>query len=697
MPSLDTPISNIARLTPRQAKALAKLGLGNVRDMLLHFPSRHDDFSRIVIASPEFLGQVITIEGTVRKVSRRRIFPRRLTITEALVEDASGQTVRAAWFNQALALSGLKEGLRIRMAGKLSIEQRKLSLNGPSFERAERDATNTGRLVPVYPETDGITSKWIRWQLKGLLPLADRLPDIVPDEIRRKLHLFRYGQAIRQIHFPDSQEKISLARKTFAFREMFLMQLRAIRSRMEWEGKSALKLETDLDFLAEFRRELPFELTGAQEKAIREILDDLAKGRPMNRLLNGDVGSGKTVVAAAAAAAAVRNGFQAALMAPTEVLARQHFESFCRLFRERNVSIALLTNSFKLLSTDGNGPEILKRSELLGKIAGNEIGIVIGTHALIQKDVRFGALALAVIDEQHRFGVAQRSALQEETAGLQDGCEKTVPHLLTMTATPIPRTLAIAFFGSLDLSILDELPKNRQPIETRIVPPESQAETYSFIRREIAAGRQAFIVFPFVEESKALTEVKAATVEYERLAERIFPDLRLGLLHGKMSAKEKEEAMRNFKAQDLDILIATSVVEVGIDVPNATVIAIENAERFGLSQLHQFRGRVGRGTRKSYCFLFTEETETERLRVLESTADGFRIAESDLELRGPGQFFGTAQSGLPDIAMENLGNLKLVRIAQDEAAALLKDDPELKRHPLIGNALAEFRDKAHLE
>lgn len=697
MPSLDTPISNIARLTPRQAKALAKLGLGNVRDMLLHFPSRHDDFSRIVIASPEFLGQVITVEGTVRKVSRRRIFPRRLTITEALVEDASGQTVRAAWFNQALALSGLKEGLRIRMAGKLSIEQRKLSLNGPSFERAERDATNTGRLVPVYPETDGITSKWIRWQLKGLLPLADRLPDIVPDEIRRKLHLFRYGQAIRQIHFPDSQEKILLARKTFAFREMFLMQLRAIRSRMEWERKSALKLETGKAFLAEFRRELPFELTGAQEKAVREILDDLAKGQPMNRLLNGDVGSGKTVVAAAAAAAAVRNGFQTALMAPTEVLARQHFESFCRLFRERNVPIALLTNSFKLLSADGNGPEVLKRSELLGKIAENEIRIVIGTHALIQKDVRFGALALAVIDEQHRFGVAQRSALQEETAGLQDGCEKTVPHLLTMTATPIPRTLAIAFFGSLDLSILDELPKNRQPIETRIVPPESQAETYSFIRQEIAAGRQAFIVFPFVEESKTLTEVKAATVEYERLAKKIFPDLRLGLLHGKMSAKEKEETMKNFKAQDLDILIATSVVEVGIDVPNATVIAIENAERFGLSQLHQFRGRVGRGTRKSYCFLFTEATEAERLRVLEKTADGFRIAESDLELRGPGQFFGTAQSGLPDIAMENLGNLKLVRIAQDEAAALLKDDPELKRHPLIGDALAEFRDKAHLE
>ncbi|MDP1620693.1 MAG: ATP-dependent DNA helicase RecG, partial [bacterium] len=458
------------------------------------------------------------------------------------------------------------------------------------------------------------------------------------------------------------------------------VQLRTLQIKTQWENNPASPIKFDEKLIQGFVKKLPFKLTDAQRKASFEILKDLENPLPMNRLLNGDVGSGKTVVAAIASLQTASAGFQTAIMAPTEVLARQHFESFCKIFENYNINIALLTNSYKLANnfefrvssfdSDSNFQNSnlkndskfkipnskLSRNALLDEIKSGNMQIIIGTHAIIQEDVQFKNLALIIIDEQHRFGVAQRAYLQQETMDVRDGQKKTIPHLLTMTATPIPRTLAIAMFGSLELSLLDEMPKNRKEIITKIIPATVRQEAYDFIRQEIKNGRQAFVILPLVEDSKVLTELKAATSEHRRLSEEIFPDLRLGLLHGKLKSKEKEAVMEDFKNKKSDVLVATSVVEVGIDIPNASVIIIEDADRFGLSQLHQFRGRVGRGEHQSYCFLFTNsdtEKALERLQAMEDTSDGFEISQKDLELRGPGQFFGLVQSGLPDIAMEH--------------------------------------------
>ena len=507
---------------------------------------------------------------------------------------------------------------------------------------------------------------------------------------------------------------------------MFLVQLKTIQIKKEFAEKNSTGIKFDEKLIQNFVSHLPFKLTNAQRKASFEILKDLEKPRPMNRLLNGDVGSGKTIVSAISVLQTISAGYQTAIMAPTEVLARQHFESFCEIFKDYGINIALLTNSYrkinnfqfsifnfqsifneKILKNKKNG-----REYLLKNIANAKINLVIGTHALIQKDVRFGNLALVIIDEQHRFGVTQRATLQQniprESASSPRESAQRVPHLLTMTATPIPRTLAIAFFGSLDLSILDEMPKNRKPIITKIITPSERNKIYEFIKSEIKKKRQIFVILPLIEESlsESMVDVKAVKAEHERLSREIFPEFKLGLLHGKLKAKEKETVMKDFSDKKIDILVSTSVVEVGIDIPNATVMLIENSERFGLTQLHQFRGRVGRGTEQSYCFLFTAENSVPtsvptlvptRLKILEKTNDGFEISEADLKLRGPGQFFGTLQSGLPDIAMEHLSNVKLIKFARAEAQEILKLDPKLKGHPLLADALKKFSEKIHLE
>ena len=688
--------------------------LRTVEDLLLHFPFRYDDFSQTAKISLEYINQTITIEGVVTKTKLARIPRRKMTISEIIIEDDNGVPLKAVWFNQPFVLESLREGTHARLSGKLTLRGKIMQMSNPSWEKANRETTNTGCLVPVYNETSGITSKWIRWQIKPLLEIAQQMEDIIPYEIRQRLNLYDIYTALTQIHFPQSREKLLRAQKRFAFQEMFLVQLRTLQIKAQWENNFALQIKFDEKLIQDFVKNLPFKLTNAQRKASFEILKDLEKPMPMNRLLNGDVGSGKTMVAAIASLQAVSDGFQIAIMAPTEVLAKQHFESFCKIFGNYNFSIALLTNSyqeknnFKIQnpkSKSNPNNQILKnkktkRDDLLLKIGSGEINLVIGTHAIIQKDVKFKNLALIIIDEQHRFGVAQRAYLQQETMDIQDGQKKTIPHLLTMTATPIPRTLAIAMFGSLELSLLDEMPKNRKEIITKIIPAKIRQESYDFIRQQIQTGRQAFVILPLVEDSKALTELKAATSEHQRLSEEIFPDLHLGLLHGKLKSKEKEDVMQKFKDQEFDILVATSVVEVGIDIPNASVIIIEDAERFGLSQLHQFRGRVGRGEHQSYCFLFTNsntEKAMNRLQAMEDTNDGFEISQKDLELRGPGQFFGLVQSGLPDIAMEHLSNIKLIKFARAEAQNILSTDPELKKHPLIANALQKFQEKIHLE
>ncbi|PJA87933.1 MAG: DNA helicase RecG [Candidatus Moranbacteria bacterium CG_4_9_14_3_um_filter_40_7] len=711
---------------------LEKLGLLTVRDLLFYFPSRYDDFSRIVPIAEKYLDQVITVEGQIVKAKLTRIFRRKLTLFEIIIQDKSHQPLKALWFNQPYLAESLKEGVVVRLSGKMTLNKKFLFLSNPAWEMAQRESTNTGRIVPIYRETKGLTSKWLRWKIKEFLPCASQLTEIIPAKVAKKFHLYDFPEALNQIHFPKNSESLVRAQKTFAFQEMLLIQIKSLRLKKDWETHNSLSIKFDVDLIKKFVNHLPFKLTDAQRKSSFEILKDLESPRPMNRLLNGDVGSGKTIVAAIAALQTIQAGHQVALMAPTEVLARQHFESFSEIFKNNNFNIALLTNSYRKINnfefrisnfeknsnfqnsnfkidSKFNPPaggqnysklKTVNRKILLSKIKLGSVNLLIGTHALIQKDVCFQNLALAIIDEQHRFGVAQRASLQQSALELKDGSSQTIPHLLTLTATPIPRTLAIAFSGNLDISLLDEMPKNRQPIITQIIPPAKREEAYAFLKKQILSGRQAFVILPLVEESPALSEIKAATEEYKKLAEKIFPDLKIGLLHGRLKSAEKEKVMNQFKNRDLDILVATSVVEVGIDIPNATIILIEDAERFGLSQLHQFRGRVGRGEHQSYCLLFTNSDSAkslQRLKVLAETNDGFAIAEKDLRLRGPGQFFGTLQSGLPDIAMENLTNIKLIKFAQAEAKNILTADPELKEHLSLKKELEKFQEKIHWE
>jgi len=696
MITLQTKLASIPKILPKYAKLLEKLGLYNIEDLLFYFPFRYDDFSKTVPISEEYLEQTVTVQGKIIKSKLTRIFRRHLSIVEIIIQDGNNLPLKAVWFNQPYIAENLKEGTEVRLSGKIILNKKFLSMSNPAWERSTRENTNTGAIIPVYSETRGLTSKWLRWQIKPSLLLAKQLEDPIPFETRKKLNLYDLYTALQQIHFPESQEKLIRAQKRFAFEEMFLVQLKTLQVRSSWAKEKSLAIKFDEKLIKSFVEKLPFKLTNAQRKASFEILKDLEKERPMNRLLNGDVGSGKTMVAAISALQVLNKNFQVALMAPTEVLARQHYLTLCDIFKNYNFNIALLTNSYKLTNPDKE----ITRPKLLEKIKKGEMNLVIGTHALIQKDVNFNNLALIIIDEQHRFGVAQRAYLQQKIEEINDGVKNKIPHLLSMTATPIPRTLTLTLFGNLDLSLLDEMPKNRKTIITKIVPPVGREKVYQFIRSEIEKGRQCFVILPLVEESKALTEIKAATAEHKRLSEKIFPDLNLGLLHGKLKSKEKEEVMQNFKAKKTQILVATAVVEVGIDVPNATVMIIEDADRFGLSQLHQFRGRVGRSEMQSYCFLFSQsntENSQARLKALEENSDGFKIAEKDLALRGPGQFLGTVQSGLPDIAMENLTNVKLIKISQEEAKNILKSDPSLENYPALRKSLQKFNEKIHLE
>lgn len=696
MTNPQTKLRSIPKITPKYLKPLERLGLTTVEDLLFYFPFRYEDFSKIVPISEEFLNQTVTVRGIIVKSKLTRIFRRRMSIAEITIRDENNIPLKAVWFNQPYIHENLKEGVAVRLSGKIILNKKLLSMSNPSWERATREITNTGAIIPVYSETRGITSKWIRWQLKPLLEIAKQMDDPIPHEVRQKLNLYDLYTALQQIHYPDSDEKLLRAQKRFAFQEMFLIQLKALQVRSSWAKEKAVTIKFEENLIKSFVATLPFKLTNAQRKASFEILKDLEKPKPMNRLLNGDVGSGKTLVAAIAALQTLSAKFQVALMAPTEVLARQHFESFCELFSNQKLNIALLTSSYKLTN---DGKEIT-RPKLLEKIKKGEIDLVIGTHALIQKDIAFHNLALIIIDEQHRFGVAQRAYLQQKIGSINDGIKNKIPHLLTMTATPIPRTLTLTLFGNLDLSLLDEMPKNRKNIITKIISTEERKATYQFIRSEIEKGHQCFVILPLVEESKALAEVKAATVEHKRLSEEVFPDLKLGLLHGRLKAKEKEAVMKEFQENKTKILVATAVVEVGIDIPNATVMIIEGADRFGLSQLHQFRGRIGRSEMQSHCFLFpTSNTGTSkaRLKALEKYSDGFKIAENDLKLRGPGQFLGTIQSGIPDIAMENLTNVKLIKISQEEAKSIIEKDSTLENHPALIKALNRFSEKVHLE
>lgn len=693
MISPQTPIKDIPTIQKNFASKFAALDIRTVRDLLFHIPSRYEDFSHIKPIADAAEGEKSTFEGIVGHFQEKKTWKRHMTLFETNLTDDSG-TIRLVWFNQKLVMGNLPPGTRIRISGKVTRDHDGFAMTSPAFERSSRRPTHTARLVPIYPETYGLTSKFIRWQIEMLFEKKVGIPDPLPESLVEKLHLPTLPRTLRMIHFPKSPEEVEIARKRLAFDDMFLAQLKSLELKSIWKQSSAVSFPKNEKFFTESTRCFPFPLTAAQTKAIEEILNDLARDIPMNRLVNGDVGSGKTAVATVAALRVAQAGFQVALLAPTEVLARQHFETLSKFFAQASFQIALLTRSSHRLASETVAKETLKNAVKSGLAS-----IVIGTHALLQEDVSFRNLALVIVDEQHRFGVSQRAALQEATRHSKDGMPKTTPHLLTLTATPIPRTLGIALLGNLDISILDEMPKNRLPIVTKIAATRDAKETvFRFARQEIKKGRQVFIILPLVEESATLSEVKAAKTEHEKLSEKVFPEFSVGLLYGKMKPAEKEKTMRDFKEGALHVLVSTSVVEVGVDVPNATVMIIENADRFGLSQLHQFRGRVGRGAHQSYCFLLPGKNGTnDRLDALVESNNGFSLAEKDLEIRGPGAFFGLRQSGIPDIAMSHLSNTRLIKIAQEEASALLMSDPSLEKHPYLRAALAEMSENVHLE
>ena len=693
---LSIPLAQLPRVTPHHAGRLAKMGLTTVRDLLYHFPFRYEDFATIYPIAELTTDTNATVVGTVTDIAVKRLRGRKLSITTATLTDDTG-SVSAIWFNQSFIATSTRIGQTYRISGKVAwTEQNGMHFSAPAIERAQRDPTSTGRLVPIYPETAGITSKWLRWQIHMILAQGDlAIPDPLPDDMRTRLHLPTRAHALKLMHYPRTETDYHLAHKRFMFEEMLLLQLLILRLRSRIADQHAPVIARDDALIKKFLATLPFTPTDAQRKSAFAILTDMAKPVPMHRLLNGDVGAGKTLVALIAALAVASSGKQVAILAPTEVLAQQHFTTFLQLLAPFDIAVALVTSAYKIHGTHPALTHTTTRDVLHAKIRDGAIRIAIGTHALLQEDVVFRDLALIVVDEQHRFGVAQRAALTQKNLTAPDATPDTIPHLLTMTATPIPRTFALALFGDLHVSVLDEKPGNRKDIITRIIPPSAQAEAYTHLAREIDAGRQAYVILPLVEESDALKNVKAAKQEYERLATEVFPTYTLGLMHGRLKPKEKEKLMNDFAANRIHILVSTSVVEVGVDVPNATIMIIENAERFGLSQLHQFRGRIGRGQHQSYCFLFSLHLRSPRLHALVKHTDGFALAEIDLQLRGPGEFLGTRQSGIPDGAMKNITNTKLITLTRDEAKAVLTDDPHLTAHPVLRDAVAELAARTH--
>ncbi len=666
---LDGPVTQIPGISTVYAKHLTRLGVQTIRDLLFLIPRRYDDFSQLKTIHQLVYGEEATIVGTVQNTTNRRT-PKGMTITTCVLSDATGY-IQATWFNQQYLLQQLRPGRQIVLSGRIDAYLGKLVLQSPEWEPLDQDLVHTARLVPVYPLTQGIGARWMRTTVKRVVDAySSRLTDPLPAAVREAQGLMPLGDAVRQAHFPDDQARLDQARHRLAFDEFFVIQLGVLRQRRLWQSNEGRALPLPDDVFQGFLQSLPFSLTGAQQRVLEEIRKDMNTARPMSRLLQGDVGSGKTVVAAAAMVAAWANGTQAALMAPTEILAEQHAKGLRRLFKTWAEATGQPVPQVELLTGSLTKAE---REAAYGAVASGESPFVVGTHAVIQSGVEFANLGLAIVDEQHRFGVGQRAALRQKGTG-------AVPHLLVMTATPIPRTLALTVYGDLDLSIINELPPGRTPIKTKWVLPRERERAYSFVAGQIQQGRQAFIICPLIEESENL-EVKAAVQEYERLQQEVFPHLRLGLLHGKLRSADKEAVMAEFYRGDLHILVSTSVVEVGIDVPNATVMLIEGANRFGLAQLHQFRGRVGRGQHQSYCLLIAEDNIGEdgkiRLEAMERTQDGFELAEEDLKLRGPGEFFGTRQSGLPDLAVAKLSDVQTLEQARNAAERLFEQDPDI--------------------
>jgi ATP-dependent DNA helicase RecG len=680
---LDQPLNNVPEIGRSKGQYLAKLGLYTVRDLLFYYPRDYIDYARQVNISELMDGETVTLVGTVKRcncfTSPKN---KKLTILEILLKDKTGQ-IRLNRFFAGTRYSNrgwhetlkqrYSEGAVVAASGLVKQNKYGLTLDNPELEVLGHptdtiDSINIGRVVPVYPLTEGVPADVVRRAVIAALPAVNQLEDPLPVPLRDRYGLMKLEDAIANIHFPADSAAKEAARHRLVFDEFFYLQLGFLQRRQTLRHiQSGAVLAPTGQLIDQFYQILPFKLTNAQSRVLNDILNDLEKSVPMNRLVQGDVGSGKTVVAVIAILAAIQSGFQAALMAPTEVLAEQHYRKLVSWFNLLYLPVELLTGSTKTV----------KRRQIHAQLETGELPLLVGTHALIQDPVNFHRLGLVVIDEQHRFGVHQRARLQQK--GEQ-------PHVLTMTATPIPRTLALTLHGDLDVSQIDEMPPGRQAIQTTALSGKERTQAYDLIRREIAQGRQAYIVLPLIEESEKL-DVRSAVEEHQRLSESIFPQFQVGLLHGRMTSADKDEIINKFRDNQTQILVSTTVIEVGVDVPNATVMLIENAERFGLSQLHQLRGRVGRGAQKSYCLLMSSSQAADarqRLNVLEQSQDGFFIAEMDMRLRGPGEVLGTRQSGLPDFALASLvEDQEVLVLARDVAERVIAKDETLERWPLL--------------
>ena len=717
---LDTPIQNVPRVGPIFLKRLKKMKIKTIEDLLFHFPHSYENFSNILPISKVKVNEICCLQGKVIDIKTSRTWKKKMFITEVIVQDKTA-SIKVFWFSRPYIAKSLKKDDWICLAGKVSSDQNGFFLSNPTYEKilevenklSVDTLTHTGRMIPVYPETEGLSSRWLRSILRPLLAqFKNQIPEVLPEEILKKYNFISRSQAIWQIHFPDSASLAEKARKRFVFEELFLIQVFILNEKLKLNKEKSPAISFNVKITKRFVDSLSYKLTDAQRKSTWQILKDMENPRPMSRLLEGDVGSGKTIVAVIAALNVVKAGYQVAFMAPTEILAKQHFQEVSRLLRPLKIRIALLTGKEdKIISLKLENETIeISRRKLLERTKKGEIDILIGTHSLIQDKVKFslpnkekiGGLGLCIVDEQHRFGVEQRAKLIQRST---DSKKRIIPHLLSMTATPIPRSLALTIYGDLDLSILDEMPKGRKKIITKVIPPKERNKAFDFIRQQVEMGNQAFIICPRIDSSGKKTNstwnnVKAVKQEYEKLSEQVFPDLNVEMMHGKMKTGERTKIMRNFKNKRIDILISTSVVEVGIDIPDATVMMIQGAERFGLAQLHQFRGRVGRSDIQSYCFLLTDSASkktNQRLKAIIKAEDGFELSEKDLEIRGPGSLYGGKQWGIPDLAMKNFQNIPLLEKTKTSALEILRQDPTLKKYPGLKDKLKKFQKIIHLE
>ena len=672
---LTTPLEQIKGVGPKTAQALAAAGLTTVSDALNFLPRAYDDYSTAVNIADLQPGKV-TVKARCESVSTR-IVRRGLRITTAVLADKSGK-VKAVWFNQPYRETQLKSDAEFIFSGQFGMQYNRYQINNPSVELAKEiaktAAENNSGIQPVYKSIKNLRPKTVQDLMKNIRPIMDFLPETLPENIIRRQKLVSRSEAVKFLHAPKTHEEISRGRERLAFEELFEMILAAQFNKQEQTRLTGWKIPFNKSVVKNFVDQLPFPLTNAQRRAAWQILQDLESDHPMNRLLQGDVGSGKTVVAGLVAAEVAKAGFQTAIMAPTEILAQQHAKTLDELLSPFGVSVALLTGHVKGAA----------RSQLLDNLASGNIDVVVGTHALIQEKVAYHKLGFAVIDEQHRFGVKQRQALLEKS--------DFMPHLLSMTATPIPRSLALTLYGELDISILDELPSGRQPIQTKIWSPASAPKLYESIENELAKGRQAYVICPLIDDNPD-NDKKSVEAEYNKLSKTIFSHRRVGLLHGKLPAEEKAEVMQKFADGELDMLVSTTVVEVGVNVPNATVMLIENADNFGLSQLHQLRGRVGRGKHQSFCHLMMSghDKPSQRLREIEKSQDGFYLAEVDLKLRGPGEIYGKMQHGDLNLKIASLADTALIARAQTEAERFVKEGQDLLQYNHLAHAVSRYQ------